>query len=49
MDDFKGKKKLDKGCGTRERLVKTKTKVNTTKIFLIELQRLVVVKVELNC
>ena len=43
------KKKLDKGCGTRERLVKTKTKVNTTKIFLIELQRSIVVKSEFNC
>ena len=49
MDDSKRKKKLDKGRGTREWLVKTKTKVNTKKFFLIELQRLVVVKVELNC
>jgi len=29
--------------------VKTKINVNTTKIFLTELQRLIVVKVKLNC
>ena len=29
--------------------VKTKVNINTTKIFLIELQRSIVVKVKLNC
>ena len=29
--------------------IKTKTNVNITKIFLIELQRPIVVKIELNC
>ena len=43
------KKKIDKGVGQGSVWVKTKTNVNITKNFLIELQRPIVVKVELSC
>ena len=42
-------KKLDKEFGIGEWLSKEKKNVKTTKKFLIQLQRPIAVKVELNC
>ena len=45
----KKKKKYTRGCDKGVIEWRKKTNVNTIKIFLIELQRSLVVKVELNC